>query len=177
MARFCAFLRGINVNGKTMKMADVCQVIEQAGLHQVSSVLASGNILFESSMPMDALRPHLEHALSAHYAFDVFLFVKTEAQVRDILSSCPFAPESGMHVYAFVGEPGSESRLMDEYRQCSPIEGEQADIRCGVFFWRTREGRTLDSGFSKALGKKNLRTIFTSRNIQTVEKIVKRFDQ
>jgi len=176
MTRFCAFLRGINVNGKTMKMAEVCHVIEQSGMHQATSVLASGNILFESSMPANLLRPHLEKALSAYYAFDVFLFVKTEVQVRDVLSCCPFAPESGMHIYAFIGEPGSETRLMDNFRKCVPIEEEQADISGGIFFWRTREGRTLDSGFSKALGKKDLRTVFTSRNIQTIEKIVKRFD-
>lgn len=177
MAGYCAFLRGVNVNGKTMKMAETCQVFEQAGVSQASSVLASGNILFESSIPVEALRPHLEKALSMHYSFDVFLFVKSESQVRDILSSNPFAPEKGMHVYALIGEPGAEIRLMDEYRACVPIEGEQAEIRGGVFYWRTVEGRTLDSGFSKSLGRKDLRTVFTSRNIQTVEKIVNRFDR
>jgi uncharacterized protein (DUF1697 family) len=31
MKTYCAFLRGVNVNGKTMKMAEVCDVLKQAG--------------------------------------------------------------------------------------------------------------------------------------------------
>ena len=46
--KHCAFLRGVNVNGTAMKMAEVCYVFKKAGMKDVSSVLATGNILFES---------------------------------------------------------------------------------------------------------------------------------
>ena len=45
MKKFCAFLRGVNVKGTNMKMADVCKVFSDAGMQDVSSVLASGNII------------------------------------------------------------------------------------------------------------------------------------
>ena len=46
--KYCAFLRGVNVKGTAMKMADVVEVFKKQGLIKVSSILATGNILFES---------------------------------------------------------------------------------------------------------------------------------
>lgn len=58
--QFCAFLRGVNVKGTTMKMAEVCAVFEKAGMKDVSFVLASGNILFSSDKNKDELKTVLE---------------------------------------------------------------------------------------------------------------------
>jgi uncharacterized protein (DUF1697 family) len=46
--KYCAFLRGVNVKGTAMKMAEVVELFKKQGLIKVSSVLATGNILFES---------------------------------------------------------------------------------------------------------------------------------
>jgi uncharacterized protein (DUF1697 family) len=46
--KYCAFLRGVNVKGTNMKMAEVCQVFKDAGMKDVASILASGNIVFSS---------------------------------------------------------------------------------------------------------------------------------
>lgn len=62
---YCAFLRGINVNGRTMKMADVCDVFRSAGMTDVMSVLASGNIIFHSDCSQADLRRILESAMTA----------------------------------------------------------------------------------------------------------------
>jgi len=48
MKTYCVFLRGVNVNGKTMKMAEACEVLKTAGFTGVTSVLASGNLIFQS---------------------------------------------------------------------------------------------------------------------------------
>jgi uncharacterized protein (DUF1697 family) len=47
--RYVALLRGINVGGKTLiKMADLRTCVEALGLDDVSTVIASGYVLFES---------------------------------------------------------------------------------------------------------------------------------
>jgi uncharacterized protein (DUF1697 family) len=56
MKKYCAFLRGVNVKGTNMKMTDVCKVFADAGMKNVSSVLASGNILFQSNKNADDLK-------------------------------------------------------------------------------------------------------------------------
>ena len=64
--KYCAFLRGVNVKGTAMKMAEVIEVFKNTGVKNVSSVLATGNILFESEENPLELRVKLEKALSKH---------------------------------------------------------------------------------------------------------------
>jgi hypothetical protein len=52
-----------------------------------------------------------------------------------------------------------------------PAEKETAQISNGLFYWQCRKGTTLDSGFSKILGRKNMKDKFTSRNLGTIAKI------
>ena len=61
--KYCAFLRGVNVKGTAMKMADVVEVFKKQGLINVSSILATGNILFESEENPLELRKILEKSL------------------------------------------------------------------------------------------------------------------
>ena len=58
--KYCAFLRGVNVKGTAMKMADVVEVFKKQGMIKVSSVLATGNLLFESE----------ENPLNPNYALE-----------------------------------------------------------------------------------------------------------
>ena len=48
MARYIALLRGINVGGINIKMADLKDAISSLGFDNVKTVLASGNVLFDS---------------------------------------------------------------------------------------------------------------------------------
>ena len=84
MNNFCAFLRGVNVKGTNMKMADVCKVFSEAGVQNVSSVLASGNILFKSDKDSVELKKILEKAMSEHFNYDAFLFIKNEKEINEI---------------------------------------------------------------------------------------------
>jgi uncharacterized protein (DUF1697 family) len=61
-----------------MKMADVCKVFSDAGVQNVSSVLASGNILFQSDKNSTELKTILEKAMSEHFNYEAFLFIKNE---------------------------------------------------------------------------------------------------
>ena len=176
METYCAFLRGVNVNGRTMKMGEACEVLEKAGLAGVVSVLASGNLIFRSDEPRRALKGILERALSDHYQDDVHLFVKRAEEVSAMLAATPFAHDAGLHTYVFICEPGFEEVLLEEFGTITPSEKEAAAIRDGLFYWQCRKGATLDSGFSKILGRKDLREKFTSRNIATIAKIAAKME-
>ena len=168
---YCAFLRGVNIGGKTMKMADACDALNSAGLAGASSVLATGNLVFQSDKPPGELRGFLEQVLSERYKDSVSLFVKNTDEVSAILSSVPFEENAGLHIYTFVCEPGFENTLLDEFGKITPSDGEAATINNGLFYWQCRKGATLDSGFSKILGRKNMKGKFTSRNIGTIAKV------
>jgi uncharacterized protein (DUF1697 family) len=173
--KYCAFLRGVNVKGTNMKMAEVCQVFKEAGMDAVSSVLASGNIIFSSDQKTDGLKKNLEKAMSEHFSYEAFLFVKSQEEIQIALDNNPFEKNEALHSYIFVGNQGIEKTLMQEFEKASKADHESALIADRIFYWQVPKGNTLDSAFGKILGRKNLKDQFTSRNINTFEKILKKF--
>ncbi|WP_227413216.1 DUF1697 domain-containing protein [Chryseobacterium culicis] len=111
--KYCAFLRGVNVKGTNMKMADVCQVFKDAGMKEVNSVLASGNIVFSSDKNADELKTILEKAMSEYFSYEAFLFVKSQEETGKFWNSIPFDKRDELHIYGFVGIPGVEKVLME----------------------------------------------------------------
>ncbi|REC49981.1 DUF1697 domain-containing protein [Chryseobacterium pennipullorum] len=174
--KYCAFLRGVNVKGTNMKMADVCQVFKDAGMKEVSSVLASGNIVFSSDENAEKLKTILEKAMSEQFAYEAFLFVKSQEETVRFWSSIPFEKREDAHIYAFVGVPGIQNTLMEEFQKASQTENEKAAIVDTIFYWQVPKGNTLESSFGKVLGKKSLKDQFTSRNVNTFEKVLKKMN-
>ena len=113
--KYCAFLRGVNVNGTSMKMAEVIKVFSDAGMKDVSTVLASGNILFSSEKKPSELKIILEKAMSHYFEYEAFLFLKNQDEIAEILNNNPFKKTDDLHIYVFVGTEGSENILLEEF--------------------------------------------------------------
>lgn len=175
MVSYCAFLRGVNVKGTAMKMEDVRKVFQEAGVSDVVSVLATGNILFKSELSKAKLKPILENALSNRFNYEAFLFLKTKSEIENIFNKKPFEANTDRHCYVFLGVEGIEKTLLKEFENSEKTEGEQASIIGETFYWQVPKGLTLDSSFGKILGRKTLKDKITSRNINTFEKILKKF--
>jgi len=173
--KYCAFLRGVNVKGTNMKMADVCKVFSNAGVENVSSVLASGNILFQSDKNNADLKKILEKAMSDHFSYDAFLFIKNEKEINKIFKNDPFSAKENFHNYVFLGSEKVEETLLEEFEKATKEEGEQGKIFNEIFYWQVPKGQTLDSTFGKILSRKGLKDKMTSRNVNTFEKIIKKF--
>lgn len=171
---FCAFLRGVNVKGTAMKMAEVCSVFEKAGMKNITSILASGNILFSSEKNKIELKKVLEIAMSEYFNYKAFLFLKDKNEIETLIGNNPFPTDSGFHIYSFAGIDKIEKTLMKEFEQAKKGKGEEALIIENNFYWKVPKGNTLDSEFGKILGRKNLKDSFTSRNLNTIEKVLKK---
>lgn len=174
--KYTAFLRGINVKGTAMKMADVCAVFLNAGMEDVSSVLATGNIVFSSQRDQFELKTFLEKHLSDHFNYEAFVFIKTEKDITEICSRNPFTKSEDLHTYVFIGSNEIAEILLEEFSNSLKKENEKAEIVEHIFYWQIQKGNTLDSSFGKILGRKALKSKMTSRNINTIEKIAKKFN-
>ncbi|UOE36914.1 DUF1697 domain-containing protein [Chryseobacterium oryzae] len=170
--KYCAFLRGVNVKGTSMKMAEVCSVFENAGMDNVISVLASGNIIFNSDKTVEDLKVILEKSMSEYFNYEAFLFIKSKEGIEKILNSNPFEENKDFHTYVFVGIENIETVLMKEFQELPKMQDESAEVVNGYFYWQLPKGNTLASQFGKILGKKSLKDKFTSRNLNSFEKIV-----
>ncbi|WP_313028057.1 DUF1697 domain-containing protein [Soonwooa sp.] len=170
--KFCAFLRGVNVNGTSMKMKDVCDVFSKGGMQNVQSLLASGNILFESENDAEALKPILEKSMSEAFSYEAFLFVRSLEEIEAIAENMPFKTKEDFHNYVFISDKETSAELLTFFENAKNKEQESAKIVKDVFYWQTPKGNTLQSDFGKILGKKSLKDKLTSRNFNTIEKII-----
>ena len=78
MFRFIAFLRAINVGGgRTVKMQSLRQVFESLGFSRVTTFIASGNVVFETTTKKTrALERKIERALKTALGYEVRTFVR-----------------------------------------------------------------------------------------------------
>lgn len=84
-------------------MAEVSKVFAEAGMKDVSTILATGNVLFSSDLMSSELKSILEKALSEYFNYDAFLFLKTKEEIAEIIQKNPFQKSEDSHIYVFVG--------------------------------------------------------------------------
>ncbi|WP_291406931.1 DUF1697 domain-containing protein [Devosia sp.] len=101
-----AFLRGINLGKRQMKMAELKSCLEAAGFEAVKTILASGNVRFAHRTPADETKTVLEEAIEKAFGFKVGVVLRSEAEIKDMLAEHPFdriSPEADVtrHVLLF----------------------------------------------------------------------------
>lgn len=116
----------------------------------------------------------MEKALSSAFNYEAYLFIKSTKQIKEILENIPFTKDNDKHIYCFLTEKNFERNLLKAFENTIPLEGEHAVVCQKTFFWQVPKGETLSSEFSKILGKKSFKNKCTSRNIQTLEKVLKK---
>lgn len=89
---YVAFLRGINVGGnKIIKMETLKSAFEKLGLKKVKTILASGNVLFESGdADAVALCRKIESGLERLLGHPVGVVLRTMEQIEKLEKSVPF---------------------------------------------------------------------------------------
>lgn len=169
MTRYAAFLRGVNVGGINLKMADVAQALTEAGFGEVRTILASGNVLLDSAAGPDGVRKTAETALRKEFGYDAWVLVYDVDTVRAIIDNYPFEPEvDGYQSYVtLVADPA----VLDELAALRPGPDEKTARGDGVVYWQAAKGATLDSVIGKTMGKKRYKSSTTTRNLRTLVKV------
>lgn len=85
-----AFLRGINLGKRQMKMADLKTCLEEAGFAEVKTILASGNVRFAHAAPPAETKAKLEKIIEQTFGFNVGIIIRSEAQIEKMLAEHPF---------------------------------------------------------------------------------------
>jgi uncharacterized protein (DUF1697 family) len=170
MTAYVGLLRGVNVGGVTIKMADLAEVVRGLGYTEVKTVLASGNVLFTTPDAASTANRTLEAALRTRFGYEAWVHVLTVDAVRKIVAAYPFPREVDRHAYVvFVEKAEVRSELLAV--TLDPAV-EQAEAGAGVIYWSVPKGSTLDSAMGKAQSKASHKPWLTTRNLNTLEKLV-----
>lgn len=173
MTHYIAFLRGINVGGhRKVPMTDLralCMGI--AGVSDVRSYIASGNLLVTADDPTDALATSIHDVIATEFGFDVPTVVMDAPQMHQILASCPFSAEAGNRVHGFLclDAPVIDQARIDRLKRTS----EQLVVIDQVAWFFSPEGvatSKLMAGMESCIGPA------TARNLNTLRKMVEMLD-
>ena len=93
MTLFAAFLRGVNVGGVNLKMAEVATALSDAGFTNVRTILATGNVLLGSKSGVAAVRKKAEAALRERFGYEAWVLAYEIDTVRAISEAYPFERE------------------------------------------------------------------------------------
>jgi uncharacterized protein (DUF1697 family) len=176
MARYAAFLRGVNVGGVNLKMADVADALTEAGFAEVRTILASGNIVLQARANADTVRAKAETALRQRFGYEAWVLVYPIDTVRAIVDGYPFEAErDGYQSYVtFV----SDAQVLDELAALADQATADEKIcrgpdSAGVIYWQVAKNHTLDSTIGKTMGKKRYKSSTTTRNVRTLAKVLR----
>jgi uncharacterized protein (DUF1697 family) len=175
----CVFLRGINVNGNSIKMQELKNAFYEMGFSNVKTILATGNVIInftEGSPDKDTLKLKIENGLKTHFGYDAHVILRDKNEILEIYHTAQTHKVSeGYHHYLLIcNHSDLPLELKQLFDSMSHAPNEQLIIFEQNIFWIVPKGNTLESDFgSKVLGSKKYKSRLTSRNMNTIEKIVK----
>jgi uncharacterized protein (DUF1697 family) len=173
MTRYIALLRGINVGGINIRMAELAETVQSLGHTAVTTVLASGNVVLETSeTDAAAVKAGLERALSERFAYAAWVVLVPWPRLRDTVADYPFEDRVGWHSYVlFVSEPASLDDLLAAAPELDPND-ERVQRGRDVLYWQVRRAVGIKSPFSVLSGKARFKSTTTTRNVRTLRKIL-----
>lgn len=171
--RYVALLRGINVGGKSVvRMADLKKCVEELGYDDVSTFIASGNVLFETVERNSAkLESAIERALERRFRLPITVVVRSRTEVGRIVKAIPpsWIGNDSLRVnVAFLRRTRDGRALAREFE---PREGvDELVATKSALIWATRRDALTRTGMQKLIRDASYKDM-TVRNLNTTLKL------
>ena len=177
MLRLVAFLRGINVGGRTVKKEILKETFISLGFQNVTTYKQSGNVIFEAANGdvagiQDKIRSKLESALG----YDVEVFMHTIEQLKEIIDSDPFKnqdKEGSSFLMTFLPNPPSKD-FTSQLPLTIPKSTAQVISAKGTEVFSVTHGGG-EGALPNPFVESKLKVKATTRNINVIREIVERF--
>lgn len=163
--RQAALMRGVNLGGRKVVMAELREVCEAAGFSNVRTLIASGNIVLDAKLTGAKLEAKLEKVILDGLGLKTDVFVRDADQLDAIVAANPFKPFAKTNpnflVVNFMRGAASKAEL--EAMEKTALTGEE-----------TKQGKDcLYIKFPKGQGVSKLKMpkLGTARNWNTVTKL------
>ncbi len=162
MNKYCAFLRGINVGGnRTIKMQELKEILQSIPLHNIQTVLASGNVYFETEEKnISTIQRKIKSALN------VEALIITQGEMETLIQKKPFEKISKTEkktLVTFFGEENSDFTLhQQEDFETLLVTQNVVCVAISKEMGTTEAMKILEMRYGKHI---------TTRNWNTVEKL------
>jgi uncharacterized protein (DUF1697 family) len=107
--RVIALLRGVNVGGRTVPMADLRAGLEAGGATGVASYLQSGNVAFDTTLALDDVAPFVSDTVARTAGVEgVAVVVRTAADLERIVEGTPYPVDRPKALHVAFLAPGAD---------------------------------------------------------------------
>jgi len=121
---YAALFRGINVGGKNVvRMAELKQLLTDAGLLKVKTYIQSGNAVFETALDETLLVEKIKEGFLGRFGFESQVVVRSAEELRELIERFPY--ESSEIAEAEAADPKVEHLYV--YFLDTPPKKEQLD--------------------------------------------------
>ena len=177
MNRYISFLRAINVANRTVKMDSIKKIFNSLGFSNVSTFIASGNVIFETeetnpTLLEDTISPQLFYVLG----FEVAAFVRTDLEMKNMVtyfsSENIFINSFESINIAFLAKTPDEmviKKLMSFKTEIDDFRIHEREI-----YWLCKKKQS-ESSFSNAILEKITQQASTLRGYNTIRRISELF--
>ncbi|RAJ06665.1 uncharacterized protein (DUF1697 family) [Chitinophaga skermanii] len=172
--KYIAFLRAINVGGRTVKMDALKQLFVDMGCFHIITYIQSGNLIFDTTEKNAAvLTKKIETYLLAQLGYEVITVLKQPAELASIINQHPFLDINNethtqyvmllntMPNAAQINSVMEKSTDIDTYK----IIGDVVHIRC-------HKAPGIKNLFSNMALEKLMKIGGTTRNWNTMNKLL-----
>lgn len=168
--RYVALLRGINLGpSRRIAMPALREALTKRGYEEVKTLLASGNVVLDSTLPEAELAAGLTTAIEEDFGLDVPVVVRTGAELADVLATDPFgdvATDTSRYSVTFLPEPPDRGRVA----ALPPAEGGEYTVKGRELYLWLPDGMA-NSEMAKWKWDRLLGVAGTNRNWNTVGKL------
>ncbi len=171
---YIGLLRGINVGGKVLKMADLKQAIGDLGFSDVKTYLQSGNLVFRAGEEGDgALASRISSAIADRCAMDVHVLIRNADEWDEVIGGNPFpdaaARPKTLHAFAFDSHPdrarldalGAEDFGTEQWA----IAGDTLYVRTPDGFGKSRLGNSIERRLAVPMTARNWNTVLALKQL------------
>lgn len=177
MTRYALLLRGVNVGTKnSLPMAELRAMLTNLACTEVQTYVQSGNAVFGTKRSEAALTKAIEQALAAYMGRPIATTLRTFDQLKAIVDGNPFArvaTDPAHLCVTFLSHAPTKAEVAPLHAQSWTPELFEV-VGKEIYTWYpSGQGR---SPLAVALGKLSLRGAVTTRNWNTVQKLMEMLD-
>ena len=164
-------LRGLTPIGKNkVLMAPLRAALTKAGLKDVQTYIQSGNVVAASSLTHPELENLVHEVIRESFGGDIAVLARTPEQFSDILKRNPFIDALGtkLHFSLLATEP--DKKLLKQFLSTDFSPDQVCYVNDTIYtLYATKHS---DSKFNNNYFERKLRVTATTRNLNTMTKLV-----
>lgn len=170
---YVAFLRGVNVGGKSIvSMAAIKEALIKLGMSDVRTYINSGNVIFSTrASNAPRLTARVEKALEEHTGMAIKVLLMDHAELTKLVDAIPrsWVDDKTMRTYVLLLWKEIDDRAILDRLPTKPGIDELKYLP-GAVVWRVDRENVGKSNMNQLVGKPLYKQI-TIRNVNTMRKL------